>query len=65
MIVDKPRLLSALKAAWGSRVLTVFPRQGQFAFDQAVLAQSLPADITIPQVGDLLDTDLLARLAGG
>ena len=65
MIDDKPRLLSAVKAAWGSQVTTVFPRQGQFAFDAAALAESLPADVMVPQIGDLVDCDLLARLTEG
>src|SRR6266700_6180253 len=31
LVDDKPRILAAVKNAWGSRVTTVFPRQGQYA----------------------------------
>ncbi len=62
LIDDKLRLLTAVKKAWGDRVTTVFPRQGQFAFDAAVLADNPPADITIPQIGDLMDPVIMARL---
>ena len=64
LIDDKLRLLTAIKKAWGSRVMTVFPRQGQFAFDPAVLAENPPADLTIPQIGDLMDAALLAQVVG-
>src|SRR5438270_9448517 len=40
-IDDKPRLLTADKTAWGNRVTTVLPRQGQFAC--AADAASYPA----------------------
>ena len=63
MIDDKLRLLTAVKRAWGSRVTTVFPRQGQFAFDPAVLADNPAADVEIAQIGDLMDARLLTRLA--
>ena len=33
MIDDKLRILSAVKAVWGDRVTTVFPKQGHFAND--------------------------------
>ena len=61
VIDDKLRLLTAIKAKWGARVATVFPRQGQFAFDEKVLAANPPADLTVPQLGDLLDEALLSR----
>ena len=61
LIDDKLRLLTAIKAKWGARVTTVFPRQGQFAFDEKVLAANPPADLTVPQLGDLLDEALLSR----
>jgi len=58
MIDDKLRLLSAIKKVWGSRVTTVFPRQGHYAADQKVLASYPPADVTIDRIGDLMDRDL-------
>ena len=33
MVDDKLRILSAIKAAWGERVTTVFARQGHYAND--------------------------------
>ena len=55
IVDDKPRILAALKKAWGDRVTTVFPRQGQYARD----AQAYPpADLTIERIGDLLSHDL-------
>jgi FMN phosphatase YigB (HAD superfamily) len=51
---DKLRLLAAIKAVWGSRVTTVFPRQGHYAHDPAVLRQYPPADVTVDRIGDLM-----------
>ena len=58
LIDDKLRLLDAVKQIWGSRVTTVFPRQGHYAVDPAVLAKYPPADITVDRIGDLLNYDL-------
>ena len=55
LIDDKLRILTAVKKVWGPRVLTVFPRQGQFARDPAVLAGHPPADINVDRIADLLD----------
>ena len=55
MVDDKLRLLTAIKAIWGQRVTTVFPRQGHYAADPAVLAMYPPADITIDHIGELLN----------
>ena len=55
LVDDKPRILAAVKEAWGDRVTTVFPRQGQYARD----AQSYrPADLTVERIGDLMTRDL-------
>jgi hypothetical protein len=57
LIDDKPRILTAVKTAWGNRVTTVLPRQGQFAL--AADAASYPAaDLTIERISDLLACDL-------
>jgi hypothetical protein len=58
LIDDKLRILSAVKMSWGSRVTTVFPRQGHYAMDRQVLARYPPADVTIARIGDLLNHDL-------
>jgi FMN phosphatase YigB (HAD superfamily) len=62
LIDDKLRILSAVKQAWGSRVTTVFPRQGHYAHDPKVLAEYPPADITIERIGDFneLSSELFA-----
>ena len=64
LVDDKLRILAAVKAAWGERVTTVLPRQGQFALDQKVLAALPPADVTIDRIGDLLRYELSGLLPG-
>jgi phosphoglycolate phosphatase-like HAD superfamily hydrolase len=65
VVDDKLRILSEMKAAWGRRLTTVFPRQGHYAHDPEILATYPPADLTIARIGDLLDYDLPALLAAG
>ena len=63
LVDDKPRILAAVKKAWGDRVTTILPRQGQFAL--APDAASYPAaDLTVERIGDLVDYDLPALFAG-
>ncbi len=62
VVDDKIRLLTAFKKIWGDRVTTVFPRQGQFGLDQAVIAENPPADVTIDRIAELLDETILAKL---
>ena len=57
LIDDKLRILDAIKRVWGSRVTTVFPRQGHYARDPSALAQYLPADIAVERIGDVLEYD--------
>ena len=57
LVDDKVRILAAVKAVWGMRVTTVFPRQGHYARDPLV-ATHPPPDVTIERIGDLLDHDL-------
>jgi FMN phosphatase YigB (HAD superfamily) len=63
LIDDKLRILDAVKAAWGERVTTVFPRQGHYARDPEVLAKYPPADIAVEGIGELTSFDL-SRLLG-
>ena len=63
LIDDKLRILSDVKKIWGSRVTTVFPRQGHYAQDPKTLYDYPPADITIGRIGDLLQYDLAAMSA--
>ena len=46
--------------AWGDRVTTVLPRQGQYAHDAQALAAYPPPDLTVERIGDLLSHDLPA-----
>jgi FMN phosphatase YigB (HAD superfamily) len=64
LVDDKPRILATVKKIWADRVTTVLPRQGQYAHDAKVLATCPPADLTVERIGDLLDYDLPALLAG-
>jgi len=64
LIDDKLRILTAVKKAWGDRVTTVFPRQGQFALDPQVVASNPAADVTVERIGDLMSYDLPAVLTG-
>jgi FMN phosphatase YigB (HAD superfamily) len=63
LVDDKLRILSAVKAEWGERVTTVFPRQGHYAHDPKVLATYPPADISVERIGDLLRFERAAFLS--
>jgi FMN phosphatase YigB (HAD superfamily) len=63
LVDDKPRILAAVKQAWGTRVTTVLPRQGQYAHDANALASFPTPDMTVDRIGDLLDCDLGRLLA--
>jgi FMN phosphatase YigB (HAD superfamily) len=58
LVDDKLRILAAVKKIWGSRVTTVFVRQGHYATDPKILASYPPADISIGRIGDLLQYQL-------
>jgi FMN phosphatase YigB (HAD superfamily) len=58
MVDDKVRVLAALKKHWGRRVTTVFPRQGHYAHDCALVAQFPKPDITLERIGELQDYSL-------
>ena len=53
MVDDKVRILAAIKEHWGSRVTTVFPRQGHYALDTALVAKYPKPDITLERIGEL------------
>ena len=63
LVDDKVRILTAVKRVWGSRVTTVFPRQGHYARDPEALAKYPRADVSIERIGDLLGYELPALLA--
>jgi FMN phosphatase YigB (HAD superfamily) len=62
LIDDKLRILSAVKAAWGANVTTIFPRQGQFADDPKAMKAYPRPDATIARIADLIDLDLAALI---
>jgi FMN phosphatase YigB (HAD superfamily) len=53
MIDDKLRILDAVKRSWGSRVTTVFPRQGHYATDPDTLTWYTHGDRQVARIGDL------------
>jgi FMN phosphatase YigB (HAD superfamily) len=57
MVDDKLRILAAMKAIWGERLTTVFPRQGHYALDPKIVASQPSADCTIECIGALADLD--------
>ncbi|MEO7673148.1 MAG: HAD family hydrolase [Pyrinomonadaceae bacterium] len=58
LVDDKVRILSGIKASWGDRVTTVFPRQGHYALDLQNVAKYPPPDIAVERIGDLLSVDI-------
>ncbi len=63
MVDDKVRILAAIKRHWGARVTTVFPRQGHYALDAALVAQYPKPDITLERIGELQKYSLEQILA--
>ncbi|HZU29922.1 MAG TPA: HAD family hydrolase, partial [Candidatus Angelobacter sp.] len=55
LIDDKIRILTEVKKIWGTKVTTVFPRQGHYALDPRIVADYPPADITINRIGELVN----------
>jgi FMN phosphatase YigB (HAD superfamily) len=64
MVDDKLRILTAMKAVWRERLTTIFPRQGHYALDAAVVAAQPAADLTIGRIGELVDLDLTRLIRG-
>jgi FMN phosphatase YigB (HAD superfamily) len=62
LVDDKIRILSAVKARWGTRVTSVFPRQGHYAYAPDVASYPKP-DISIERIADLVQFDLAALLS--
>jgi FMN phosphatase YigB (HAD superfamily) len=63
MVDDKVRILAAIKKYWGARVTTVFPRQGHYALDAALVAEYPKPDITLERIGELQKYSLEQILA--
>ncbi|HEY2558455.1 MAG TPA: HAD family hydrolase [Caldimonas sp.] len=62
MVDDKLRLLTAVKAVLGDRLVTVFPRQGHYALDAAAVARYPAADCSVGSIAELLTIDFDALL---
>jgi hypothetical protein len=58
LVDDKLRILSAVKKFWGSRVTTVFVRQGHYAVDSKIIASYPAADISVGRIADLMQYQL-------
>jgi FMN phosphatase YigB (HAD superfamily) len=54
MVDDKLRILAAMKNSMGSRLTSIFPRQGHYAHDPNNLVLYPSADITLERIGDLV-----------
>lgn len=57
LIDDKLRILTEIKKVWGTRVTTIFPRQGHYAMDPDALASFPAPDLSIDRIGELLHVD--------
>jgi FMN phosphatase YigB (HAD superfamily) len=58
LVDDKLRILAAVKEKWKERVTTVFPRQGHYALDAAIVSTFPAADRTVERIGDLVEWEL-------
>jgi FMN phosphatase YigB (HAD superfamily) len=65
LVDDKIRILTAVKAAWGSRVTTVWPRQGHYALDAEDVARYPAPDVAIERIADLIAFDADALVSAG
>lgn len=65
VVDDKVRILAAVKESWGGRVTTVWPRQGHYALDEALVATYAKPDVTIERIGDLVSLDADSIVTSG
>jgi hypothetical protein len=64
LVDDKVKILAEVKRQWGTRVTTVFPRQGHYANDAKEVAKHPAPDFTIERIGEFLNFDLETLLKG-
>ena len=57
LVDDKARILAAVKAIWGKRVTTIFPKQGHYAVQEPP-RDGASVDYAIEAVGELRRLDL-------
>ncbi|MFN8223317.1 MAG: hypothetical protein U0R50_08765 [Gaiellales bacterium] len=65
LVDDKVRILAAVKAVWGSRITTVWPRQGHYAHDDAEVAKYPAPDVMIERIADLAFVSVDEVVAAG
>jgi hypothetical protein len=65
MIDDRLRILTPMKRAWEDRLTTIFPRQGHYVMNPAILAAYAPVDFTIGCIGELAGADLATPVCNG
>jgi FMN phosphatase YigB (HAD superfamily) len=63
MVDDKVRILATMKQIWGTRLTTIFPRQGHYAADVAEVAKYPAPDLSLASIGELAERDL-SRVVG-
>lgn len=63
MVDDKPQVLAAMKRGLGTKLTTVFVRQGHYAAESVNAAIDPAPDLSIERIGDLLEHDLAYFLA--
>jgi hypothetical protein len=51
LIDDRARILAAVKAIWGDRVTTIFPKQGHYAIQEPPRDRA-SVDMAIDKIGD-------------
>jgi hypothetical protein len=57
MVDDKPKLLAKMKKVMGSKLTTIFVRQGHYALEADMNTIDPKPDVTIERIGDLLTLD--------
>jgi FMN phosphatase YigB (HAD superfamily) len=62
MVDDKLQILTAMKSSWGSRLTTVFLRQGHYALDAVSVAAFPAADVSVGSIGELIRVDFSCLL---
>ena len=55
MVDDKPNLLAAMKSTLGGRLTTIFVRQGHYALAPGAGSVSPAPDLTLENIGDLVN----------
>jgi hypothetical protein len=55
MIDDKPKILAAMKRVMGTRLTTVFVRQGHYAAESARETIEPAPDLVIERIGDIVN----------